>query len=112
MLLNIGAASRRYGGMKHAILPLALFAALLAAAPLRADCYADYKAKRDQKPLRLHYGVAQIEEGSCGGISAAAEALAPRLAQEGWTLLNILSIFGPEGLDQRKDSAGKFFLRY
>ncbi|MFM2356876.1 MAG: hypothetical protein RLZZ528_2612 [Pseudomonadota bacterium] len=98
--------------MKHAIAPLALIAALVLAAPAQADCYADYKAKRDQKPLKLHYGVAQIPEGACGGISAAAEVLAPRLAQEGWTLLNILSIFGPEGLDQRKDSAGKFFLRY
>lgn len=113
MILNISAVSRSFHRMRHTILPLALVAALVAqAAPAKAECYADYKAKRDQKPLKLHYGVAKIPDAACGGKSAAAEALAPRLAQEGWTLLNILSIFGPEGLDQRKDSAGKFFLRY
>ena len=46
------------------------------------------------------------------GVRAAARALAPRLARGGWTLLNIVSIFGTEGLDQRKASAGQFFLRY
>ena len=43
--------------MKH---PLATYglAALVALAglPAAADCYADYKAKRDD-PLQLHYGV-------------------------------------------------------
>lgn len=76
-----------------------------------AECYADYKAKQES-PLRLHYGVAAIPDAACGSRSAAASALAPRLATDGWTLLNILSIFGPEGLDQRKDSAGPYFLRY
>jgi hypothetical protein len=76
-----------------------------------AECFADYKAKREA-PLRLHYGVAQLPDGACGSARAAAAALAPRLASDGWTLLNILSIFGPEGLDQRKASAGSFFLRY
>jgi uncharacterized membrane protein len=93
--------------MKHALLILAL----LAAAPAQADCYADYKAKQDN-PLRLHYGVAKLPDNACGSAGAAAKALAPRLAPQGWTLLNILSIFGPEGLDQRKASAGQYFLRY
>lgn len=74
-----------------------------------AACYADYKAKQDD-PLRLHYGVAQVS-GACETAQAEAE-LAPRLAAEGWTLLNVLSVFGDEGLDQRKDSAGKFHLRF
>lgn len=92
--------------MKHAL--LALF--LLAALPAQAECYADYKAKQDS-PLRLHYGVAQLSDAACNKGAAAAE-LAPRLAASGWTLLNILSVFGPEGLDQRRATAGDYFLRY
>ena len=75
----------------------ALLLSLSCAAPAQAACYADYKAKQDA-PLRLAYGVAAV--------------LAPRLAAAGWTLLSIVSIFGPEGLDERKESAGAFFLRY
>ncbi|MFN0116082.1 MAG: hypothetical protein ACKVPY_15545 [Paracoccaceae bacterium] len=89
---------------------LAVLAAL-AGSPAAAQCYADYKAKQDQ-PLRLHYGVAEVSGGACESEGAAADQLAPRLAADGWTLLNILSIFGPEGLDPRKDSAGPYFLRY
>ncbi|WP_372837510.1 hypothetical protein [Phaeovulum sp.] len=94
--------------MKTRILTLLL---ALAVSPANAACYADYKAKRDD-PLRLQYGVAQLPDAACGSVSDAAAALAPRLAQNGWTLLNILSIFGPEGLDQRKESAGANYLRY
>jgi len=83
----------------------------LAASPASAACYADYKAKQDT-PLRLHYGVAAVSDAACGSAAAAAAELAPRLAQNGWTLLNILSIFGPEGLEQRKASAGANYLRY
>ena len=75
-----------------------------------AACYADYKAKRDH-PLRLSYGVAQVSDGACSR-KAARDELEPRLAADGWTLLKILSTFGPEGLDERKASAGEYFLRY
>lgn len=74
-----------------------------------AQCYADYKAKQDS-PLRLHYGVAQIR-GSCDRGTAQSE-LKQRLASQGWTLLQVMSVFGPEGLGQRKDSAGRYYLRY
>lgn len=88
-----------------------LFAASLGLAQTAhaADCYADYKAKQEN-PLRLHYGVARID-GACEKEAASAE-LKPRLAQEGWTLLNILSVFGEDGLAQRKDSAGTNYLRF
>jgi hypothetical protein len=76
----------------------------------QADCYADYKAKKDA-PLQLHYGVAQVADTNCSKKAAQAE-LTPRLAQDGWTLLNVLSTFGPEGLPERKASAGDFYLRY
>ena len=89
---------------------LSLLAGLAIAAPAHADCYADYKAKRDN-PLRLHYGVAQVPDDACNK-KAAAAVIAPRVARDGWTLLNVVSIFGPEGLAERKQSAGAYFLRY
>lgn len=88
----------------------AALVALALAGPASAECYADYKAKKDG-PLQLHYGVAQVSDGNCSKKAAAGE-LAPRLAADGWTLLNILSTFGPEGLAERKASAGAYFLRY
>lgn len=93
--------------------PLMIATLLLAlGGPASADCYADYKAKQDD-PLRLHYGVAQVSDSACSqGPGAAEGELAPRLAAAGWTLLNVLSVFGPEGLGERKASAGDYFLRY
>ena len=87
-----------------------LVLAVMAASPAAAECYADYKAKKDD-PLRLHYGVAEVSDASCDPSSASSE-LAPRLADAGWTLLNVMSTFGSEGLDERKASAGDNFLRY
>ena len=88
----------------------ALALGLALASPAAADCYADYKAKQD-RPLRLHYGVAQVSDGNCSRRAAAGE-IGPRLQLDGWTLLNVLSTFGPDGLDERKASAGAYFLRY
>lgn len=90
------------------LLPLIL-AGLLGATSAQADCFADYKAKQDN-PLRLHYGVAEVT-GECSTPNAAAE-LAPRLAVDGWALLTIVGVFDANGLDSRKDSAGEYFLRY
>lgn len=96
--------------MRHLLIPLALIAALaLPASVSAAECYADYKAKQDN-PLRLHYGVIELQ-GACKRKPAKAEVSA-RLARNGWTLLNIMSVFGPEGLDQRRANAGNFFLRF
>lgn len=83
---------------------------VVASSPASAECYADYKAKQDA-PLRLHYGVAQIADQPCDRKSADAQ-LRPRLRAEGWQLLNIMSTFGPEGLQERKANAGPNFLRY
>ncbi|MCE0504437.1 hypothetical protein LR948_03650 [Roseivivax sp. GX 12232] len=91
------------------VLPL-LLALAMAPAAAEAACYADYKAKRED-PLRLHYGVAEVPDDACSR-DGAASALAPRLDRAGWTLLNIVSTFGEEGLEERKDSAGQHFLRY
>lgn len=91
---------------------LALAAALaLAAVPAAAQCYADYRAQRTG-PVQLQYGVAQLPQSACGNPAAAAQYLAPRLQRDGWTLVDILSTFGPEGLASRQERAGQFFLRY
>lgn len=97
--------------MKHLLLKPALIVAFmgLAAPALAADCYADYKAKQDN-PLRLHYGVIELS-GACKKAAATAE-IRDRIASHGWTLLNVISVFGPEGLQQRKPDAGSYYLRY
>jgi len=93
--------------MKHFSFSLLLL--LMGATTAQAACYADYKAKQDN-PLRLHYGVAEVR-GECV-ISSAESQLRDRLAGDGWQLLNVLGVFDDAGLDERKDSAGEFFLRY
>lgn len=89
----------------------ALALSMVMATSAQAECYVDYKAKQDN-PLRLAYGVSQVSDEACASKKAAASELAPRLAADGWTLMKILSSFGPEGLEERKASAGEFFLRY
>ena len=85
-----------------------IFAFAVAAGAAQAACFADYKAKQDN-PLRLHYGVAQVSACSKGG---ARVELGARLAAQGWVLLQVMSVFGNEGLDERKGRAGQFFLRF
>lgn len=75
---------------------------------VQAACFADYKAKQDN-PLRLHYGVAQVP--SCSK-SEAEENLRPRLEAAGWQLLNVLTTFDGSGLSEREDSAGDYYLRF
>ena len=85
--------------------------AILLAGAAQANCYVDYKAKQNN-PLRLAYGVSQVSDRACHNMRLARAELAPRLRAGGWTLLKILSTFGPEGLAQRKANAGAFYLRY
>lgn len=108
MLLNIAGFARKYVSMKHMIY-IAALGLMTLASTAQADCFADYKAKRDN-PLRLHYGVAQVS-GDCVTSNAAAQ-LQGRLASDGWTLLNVLSVFDASGLNKRKASAGSYYLRY
>ena len=81
----------------------------LSATFLQAACYADYKAKQDN-PLRLHYGVTEVR-GDCSVATAEAQ-LRGSLARDGWQLLNVLGVFDESGLEERRDSAGEFYLRY
>ena len=90
-------------------LSLSLLLLLASTQLAQAACFADYKAKQDD-PLRLHYGVAELR-GDCDAASAETE-LRPRLLVDGWTLLTVLDVFEEDGLDERKDSAGDYYLRY
>ncbi|HEY9019804.1 MAG: hypothetical protein QUV10_01890 [Paracoccaceae bacterium] len=96
--------------MKH-MRPLLVTAMLLclASTASAAECFADYKAKRDN-PLRLHYGVVQVA-GPCNAADARAE-IAARLERNGWTLLNVVSLFDRSGLEERQRSAGQYYLRF
>lgn len=93
--------------MKHILLSALVLTCAAGAA--RADCYADYKAKQDD-PLRLHYGVVRVS-GDCT-IANASDQLTPRLAADGWQLLEIMGLFEEDGLEQRRESAGDYYLRY
>ena len=91
-----------------ALLPSA--AALLMAASAHAQCFADYQASRGE-PVQLHYGTIQIPDDACS-VGAAAPVIAGRIGADGWQLLSVLSVFGPEGLAQRESDAGAHHLRY
>jgi hypothetical protein len=95
---------------RHLLFPI-LALMLAAASPAAAQCFADYKAKRDN-PLQLHYGVVELPEAACGSTSAASSEIARRIGRDGWTLLNVVSIFGQDGLEERRANAGEYFLRY
>ncbi|MCE8006182.1 hypothetical protein [Aestuariivita sp.] len=76
-----------------------------------AECYADYKAKRDD-PLRLHYGVIELPGDICSQGSAVQRYIERQLSNNDWELLNVLSVFGRDALDGKKADAGQFYLRY
>jgi hypothetical protein len=96
--------------MRIPLLPLSLVLALAACgAQAQAACFADYKASREN-PLELQYGVAEIV-GECS-VPAAEQELRPRIASDGWQLLGVLSTFDESGLEERRESAGEYFLRY
>ena len=97
--------------MKRFLYMLATLTAFAIAGSAEASCFADYKAKRDN-PLRLHYGIIELPDAVCGDPALARAEIDARLANSKWRLLNILSVFQADELENRKDSAGEFFLRF
>ncbi|GAB4389258.1 hypothetical protein [Albidovulum sp.] len=80
---------------------------LALAAPAAADCVVAFKAKRDN-PLKLQFGTMTVAGDACGSAAAAAGAIAPQLAAQGWTLLTIVSIKTQDtAKGGRKDKGGK-----
>lgn len=96
--------------MKHTVLLSAALASLTAL-PASAQCYADYKAKQEN-PLKLHYGVIELPDTACANQTTAADYLVQSGRLDEWQLLNVISLFDETGLEQRKDSAGSFYLRF
>lgn len=97
--------------LTRAFIPAAVAALLMAAMPASAACYADYKAKRD-KPLRLHYGVIEVDADPCTMSKDVRDMVESRIAKDGWKLLQVQSVFDDSGLESKKKDAGQFFLRY
>ena len=89
---------------------LAIVLACAPAAPAQAACFADYQARRGG-PVELHYGTIQIPDDACSE-GAAARVVAQRIRADGWELLSVLSVFGPDGLARRERDAGAYHLRY
>jgi hypothetical protein len=79
------------------------------AAAQQGPAIADYKASREE-PLELQYGVAEVY-GECT-VPAAEDELTPRLASDDWQLLEVIDTFDESGLEERRESAGEYFLRY
>ena len=97
--------------MMKTLTPISIVLALVASvSAANAGCYADYKAKRDD-PLRLHYGITQLSDAACSK-AAARKKLTTTLAADGWTLLNVISVFDDSELGQKEANAGQYFLRY
>jgi hypothetical protein len=89
---------------------LAALALAVLAGPLHAACYADYRARMDN-PLRLHYGVIELPDSACS-VGAASSIVAGRIASQGWTLVQVISVFDDSGLTSRRADAGEYFLRF
>jgi hypothetical protein len=78
--------------------------------PLHAACFADYRASAEN-PLRLHYGVMELSQEQCT-LDAVRGEISRRLSANGWQLLQVVSVFGEDELNQREADAREFFLRY
>lgn len=77
--------------MTRMLAPISLLLSLGLATAASADCTVRYKAKQDN-PLQLQAGETTLPDAACASKDAAAAALQPILAQQGWTLLAITAI--------------------
>ncbi len=89
---------------------LAALALSVLAAPLHAACYADYRASM-ANPFSLHYGIVEVPQNACS-VGAASSVVAARLAAQGWTLVQVVSVFDDSGLASRRADAGQYYLRF
>ena len=95
--------------MKYILTSCALLWAAAAPLSAQADCFVEYKAKRDN-PLQLHYGIMQLA-GDCGA-DTLQTTVATRLAAQNWILLKILSTSTDTPSEDQRDNAGEFYLRF
>ena len=111
MLLIFACANRSLRRMKTFPFLASLAVLLMLAGPLQAACYADYKAKQEN-PLKLHYGVMQVDISPCVMSENVRSSVSKRLSAAGWQLLQVQSVFDDSGLGKRRQDAGQFFLRF
>ncbi|MEM7752039.1 MAG: hypothetical protein AAF230_01430, partial [Pseudomonadota bacterium] len=71
----------------HLILAAFAFATVFASSA-QAACYADYKAKQEN-PLKLHYGVVQVDISPCAMSQTVTRQVRQRLQSAGWQLLQV-----------------------
>ena len=96
--------------MKQRLYIITLLAAVAFSAPSFAQCFVDYKAKRDAGGLELHYGVMQLN--TCENAQDIDAEVQARIAQDGWQLLRVMSSFKQNKLQDKQANAGEYFLRY
>ncbi|TVR46458.1 MAG: hypothetical protein EA386_09970 [Rhodobacteraceae bacterium] len=96
--------------MKQMLIISALILGVTLAAQASAQCFADYKAKQDN-PLRLQYGIVELPADACGSYQAATEYARPVIAQSGWTLLQIESLFDEPEFQRRSANASAIHRR-
>jgi hypothetical protein len=97
--------------MKTLIYMTALTLGLALAGQASAACYADFKAKKSS-PLTLIYGVVKLPDSICDNSGKVKKNIAKRIKVGGWSLLNVVSVFGPEGLAQRQNNARSYYLKF
>lgn len=111
LLLIFENAARNVIAMKKRLILISCAVALLLAAPAHAACFADYIAKKEN-PLKLHYGVMQVDISPCRMSDNVKALVTKRLKAGGWSLLKVRSVFDDGGLGKRKQDAGQYFLRF
>lgn len=84
---------------------------VVTAGSAQAACFVEYKAKKDD-PLRLHYGILQLNSASCPSKSDAAAQAASRLSKGGWTFLNVVGMSKDTPSAGKKANAGSNYLKY
>ena len=109
--MNNAARRLKFRPMKNAIIITVFLVAGFFTTAAQAACFVDYKAKRGQDGLELHYGVMAIQ-GMCEDALVVEAEVQSRIAPDGWQLLRVMSSFDENGLKDKEADAGEFFLRY
>jgi len=101
---------RMFAMTKMIISALAFWICISGSAALASgECYYLYKAKK-KPPLQLHLGMIKINDTCSAGPHKAQ--LSNRLAQNGWTLIQIVKQYPKIDGVKFKNDLGEFFLKY
>lgn len=95
--------------MRKTVSIAALALALSFGSQAHAACYAEYQATK--KPHKYHTGVIELPNKICKKDAAIRKNISKRLKVGGWTLLNVISVFGPDGLSGLQVNE-RFYLKF